>query len=425
MRVVFCAFDTPGFVCGPNSWLRRLLPLLRAGDVDVRVIAIGSPRGGETVGALRADGFRCEVVAFGDTHEMVRQVLTSLARDPPDVFVPNCLVAGFYAAAWAREFGIPTVGIMHSDDEFYRAVVDRFVLGVPRYRLSALVCVSEWLQSALCAHRVPDGLIVRHIAYGVPSAQTHAREPNGTLRIVYVGRLVEEQKRISSVVHAMCAAVREVPGTEAVIYGSGDALGKVQAILRTQPPGFPVVYGGVIDSDRIYQELSGAHVLTLMSDYEGLPIALMEAMACGVVPVCRSGRSGILELVEDGKTGIIVGENPEELVRAVKRLREELGTWTQLSQAARDRIACGYTSDACATAWIQLLRDLVPVPRAAASIKVPRFLHLPRVHPGLAREDWRRPPLYGRVLRQVKRIAASALRRVSSKARVVDPPKGR
>ncbi|WP_371821102.1 glycosyltransferase [Chloracidobacterium sp. D] len=44
-------------------------------------------------------------------------------------------------------------------------------------------------------------------------------------------------------------------------------------------------------------------MFVLLSDYEGLPIALMEAMATGLVPICTAMRSGIGQLVVDGVTG--------------------------------------------------------------------------------------------------------------------------
>ena len=39
---------------------------------------------------------------------------------------------------------IPTVGILHTDDSFYDAIIAEFMQGDPTYRASAMVCVSQW-----------------------------------------------------------------------------------------------------------------------------------------------------------------------------------------------------------------------------------------------------------------------------------------
>ena len=52
----------------------------------------------------------------------------------------------------------------------------------------------------------------------------------------------------------------------------------------------------------------------------GLPIALIEAMACGVVPICLQTRSGF---VEHGVTGLLVRDRGKDFIAAVQRLRQE------------------------------------------------------------------------------------------------------
>jgi hypothetical protein len=76
------------------------------------------------------------------TERHVQWILDRVVEDPPDVFVPNLMVPAFYAGRWVRQAGIPTVGVLHSDDCFHRGIVSEFVCGSNAYRLSALVCVS-------------------------------------------------------------------------------------------------------------------------------------------------------------------------------------------------------------------------------------------------------------------------------------------
>jgi glycosyltransferase involved in cell wall biosynthesis len=75
---------------------------------------------------------------------------------------------------------------------------------------------------------------------------------------------------------------------------------------------------------------------------EGLPVAIMEAMAVGT-PVVASAISGIPELVVDGVTGLLVPErDPRALARALVRLADDPGLRRRLADAARTQVLGDY-----------------------------------------------------------------------------------
>jgi glycosyltransferase involved in cell wall biosynthesis len=83
------------------------------------------------------------------------------------------------------------------------------------------------------------------------------------------------------------------------------------------------------DVDRI---LSQSQISVLVSNWEGFPLSILEAMRAGL-PVVASGVGGVAEAVEDGKTGYVVAQGDPEAVRdrierllASPALRVELGT---------------------------------------------------------------------------------------------------
>ena len=414
LRVTFCIYDKPGSVGGPVSWVQRLIPVLRDSGMEVRCLfLLHYGETGQALDALRREGFDCRsIVAHDRTEDRVRWILEQLRENPPDVFVPNLVVAGYYAARWAKEAGIPTVGILHSDDEYYRALQSEFVSGAPAYRLSSVVCVSKELERQV-VDRKPATTVVRRIPYGVPVPAERARRAEDPLRIAFAGRLAEEQKRISEVTRALCRAVREIPGTEAVLYGDGAQRETVERILATEGAGLPVSLAGFVASGDIQQRFLEADVIVLLSDYEGLPIALMEAMACGCVPVCLNMRSGIPELVEDGVTGLLVTDRGEDFVRAVRQLKSDPLLLQRLSRSARDRIASEFSNQVCGAAWADHLRELGGHPHPRRRIRVPRRLRLPKFNPALESPEQRAgvPSLPLRLFRrgrifggQIKRI---------------------
>jgi glycosyltransferase involved in cell wall biosynthesis len=415
LKVTFVAYDKPDNVGGPPAWLQRLLPALRGNGIEARCLfLLHWGETGPSVEFLRAQGFDCPaILAPATTEERVRWILTRLRENPPDVFVPNLVVAAYLAARWVRQAGIPTVGILHSDDAFYRGLQDQFVFGRKLDQLSAVVCVSQELERQVQA-RKPAVTRVARIGYGVPVPETTVRHQPAGLRLAYVGRLAEEQKRISEVTRALCRITREIVGTEAVIYGDGPERESVERILASEGAGLPVRLAGLIDSNRIQEHLLACDVIVLLSDYEGLPIALMEAMACGCVPVCLRMRSGIPELVDDGVTGLLVDDRGDDFVAAIRRLRDDHALWEKLSQAARARIKERQSIAASAGEWIELLGEIDCQSPSPHLIKLPRYLRLPAVHPALASADVRRvgPPLSVRFYRRTRMLAGHFKRRL-------------
>jgi colanic acid/amylovoran biosynthesis glycosyltransferase len=217
--------------------------------------------------------------------------------------------------------------------------LDQFVFGEEAYRVSAFVCVSNWLELEVRL-RNPKGALLQSIPCGVPIPEKIAQKPNGRLKLAYVGWLVEEQKRISEVTRGLCRVVREVPGTEAVIYGDGPSRGAVENIIREQRN---VQLAGFVESNQVPRLLSECHAVVLLSDHEGLGLSLLEGMASGVVPIALRGAPGVTEFVVDGVTGLLVRDRGDDFVAAVRRLREDPALWERLARSARSKAEAEYS----------------------------------------------------------------------------------
>ena len=71
---------------------------------------------------------------------------------------------------------------------------------------------------------------------------------------------------------------------------------------------------------------------------DGIPVAMMEAMACEV-PVVSTNISGIPELIEDGITGRLAPEkDADKLVQILTELLEDMDKIEQLGKAGRERV---------------------------------------------------------------------------------------
>ncbi|MDQ2961312.1 MAG: glycosyltransferase [Candidatus Dormibacteraeota bacterium] len=138
------------------------------------------------------------------------------------------------------------------------------------------------------------------------------RRPDPDL-VVMVARL-EMQKRPELAVRALAVARRQRPAMRLVIAGGGSLAGSLMRLAEDLGVSAAVCLLG--HSDQVPQLLSGAGCVVVTSAYEACSLVILEAMAAGV-PVVAVRTGGIDELVQDGVTGMLCGERPEEIADAL------------------------------------------------------------------------------------------------------------
>ncbi|PWM79676.1 MAG: hypothetical protein DBY32_02090 [Phascolarctobacterium sp.] len=151
------------------------------------------------------------------------------------------------------------------------------------------------------------------IIYNPVEVYTKRRTP--IHKIVSVGRLTQ-QKNQKLLIEAFSEIIKEYPDYKLFIYGEGELRTDLEnQILKYNLTGKVFLPGNI---DNIHYEISDAEIFVLPSKYEGLSNALLEAMILGI-PCISTRVSGIEEIINDGKNGILVN-NKKELVQAIKIL---------------------------------------------------------------------------------------------------------
>ncbi|MFM8892089.1 MAG: glycosyltransferase family 4 protein [Planctomycetia bacterium] len=411
MKVAFADYSDDNDISGVTTWLVKFIAHLAESDSSaeprtaLRLHHIGSDdwRSSSIVRDLattpvRVSGTNIWNVRY--TEDAVADAFAFLNTERPDVFVPQCLPGFHFAAAAASRLGLPWVLTMHADDPHYWDLVDEFC---PDAAHGACVAVSAYLADGVRARR-PDATVVT-IPCGVPIPAGTARFSAAPFRVVYSGRLVEQQKRASLVATTLIEACRRCDAIEATVLGDGVARSSMEAAVAAAGLSARIRLMGRLTQDAVARHLQSAQAILLMSDYEGLPVALLEAMAAGVVPVARAIPSGVMEIVRDGDTGILVDDSPINAATALASLAGAPDVWQRLSVAARSLVTDAYSDTVCFGRWRRLLDDLGERSTVRYPLVMPRDVRFAPVNPLNRRWDCRRPRGWQRLEQVARRVA--------------------
>lgn len=170
-----------------------------------------------------------------------------------------------------------------------------------------------------------------------------------------VGRLCE-QKRFDILIDAFSLIAGEIPDYNLVIYGEGDKfdelLEKVSSLGLQKRVFFP---GATPD---VVKFVNNASVFVLTSDLEGMPNALMEAMALGVPCISTRCDMGPEELITDGENGILVDVgNTEQIAQAILRVLSDNELANKLS-ANSIKLRETNSIDEISKQWLKYLTEI-------------------------------------------------------------------
>jgi glycosyltransferase involved in cell wall biosynthesis len=209
-------------------------------------------------------------------------------------FENSCVVS-------ALDNRVGVVGVVHSDDPYHYEHVMR--MG-PFWNAS--IAVSQYLFDKM----VSENPLLRDRSYrincGVPCAPELGARPAGIrpLRIIYTGRFREEQKRVSDLPKIARALEQRGITANWTLVGAGEDEAALRAGFAELKSG-QAVFTGPIPSDAVLAHYGDHDCFLLPSNFEGLPVSLMEAMGHGVIPLATQIDSGIPEIVHHGVNGYI------------------------------------------------------------------------------------------------------------------------
>jgi glycosyltransferase involved in cell wall biosynthesis len=230
------------------------------------------------------------------------------------------------------------VQLLHGDHAYYYDLATRHQDVIDVFAAYSRAMYDE-LRRRL-PHRAED---VLYMPYGIAPAE-RVRDPraSGPVRLLFAGRLEHGQKGVLELpMIDRLLADRKVPVTWSII-GAGPDESKLRA--EWQAP--HVTWHGALPHAEVLRVLADYDVFVLPTRTEGFPVALVEAMASGLVPVVSDIQSGVPEVVEDRVSGFrpAVGDVPG-FAAAIQTLADDRDMLNAMSRAACARISADFNAE--------------------------------------------------------------------------------
>lgn len=286
----------------------------------------------------------------------IRKILKEVS---PDVAV-GFLQGGYYM--WASSFGMKfkKIGSTRVDP---RLLIEKKGVGAEVNRMWFRHADAVVLQTDTQLEHVKDVNWKKKVVISNPVSDvallTDAHDYSRPCETITMAGRLEIQKNYLMVLDVIEQLHVAFPDVKLCIFGEGSQKGNLEKEITNRKLEDIVSLKGW--TANIVEEYEEADMYVLSSDYEGMPNALMEAMACGLPCVSTDCPTGPSSLIIDGENGFLVPVGDvQAMTDAVKRIllmtsaeREQMGTH------AKDTIYKGYNKEVIAEKWEELFEELL------------------------------------------------------------------
>ncbi|MFQ5804222.1 MAG: glycosyltransferase [Candidatus Methylomirabilales bacterium] len=267
----------------------------------------------------------------------------------------------------SRLTGVPLVATVHERNYYPDRLRRRVAYRLVGRFAGQMVAVSEDLRRFL-TERIgvcPDRIHV--VANGVPVGEQPSPRGVATLRkklcldqhtqvLGTVGRL-HSKKGHKYLIDAVGPVIRRFPHAVFLAVGAGGLRDELESQARRLGVASHLRFLGHRDDVRDFLALCDLFVLPSLS--EGMPLSLLEAMAAGV-PAVATRIAGITDVVEDGKTGLLVPPaDSRALAKGITTLLEDRMFARQMGEAGREVVACRFSLAGMVRAYQEIYATLI------------------------------------------------------------------
>jgi glycosyltransferase involved in cell wall biosynthesis len=276
------------------------------------------------------------------------------------------------SAAWRIPYSIT----IHGPEEFYH--VDKLCLQQKVEKARFVLCISDHCRSQLMRLTEPKHWDKFHVVrLGVDphifAPNVDAKGDRSVVEMICVGRLVPD-KGHPVLLRAFSRLLSRECKLRLRIIGDGTERRRLDSFIRENGLRDSVILEGALNHENTRRLFARADIFVLASFAEGLPVALMEAMAMEI-PCVSTYIAGIPELIRSEVDGLLVPASSEEaLVEALYRLIMDADLRRSLGRSGRRRVLDLYSLDVNVALLAKTMRaQLEQLPVSGRGPAVPSY----------------------------------------------------
>ena len=174
-------------------------------------------------------------------------------------------------------------------------------------------------------------------------------------RVIAVGRL-DYQKSFDRLIQVWEKVHLQMPQWRLDIFGQGEWQEMLQRMIDER--GLQEVVKLNVPTKNIGKEYSESSMLVMSSHYEGFPMVMIEAMACGLPAVCFDFKCGPRDIVSEGENGLIVPDGDiDGMAEAMVRLMKDDDLRKRMGENAK-KVVEKYSEDRVMGLWVNLYEEI-------------------------------------------------------------------
>ncbi|MEM6889077.1 MAG: glycosyltransferase family 4 protein [Pseudomonadota bacterium] len=252
--------------------------------------------------------------------------------------------------------GMPFSYTMHGPSIFFEPRLWRIDEKIARAKFVS--CISHFCRSQGMIFADPtDWSQMRIIHCGIdPDRYDAGARATGRKRLLFVGRLAAV-KGVLVLLSAFAKVRKNHPDAVLTLVGDGPERANIEAYCKELELNDAVRFTGYLSQTEVAGALQNADLFVLPSFAEGVPVVLMEAMASRL-PVVATSIAGVPELIETGKTGLLVPPgDTEALAEAISSVLADDTLCRTMGEAGCARVRADFNQLTEATRLAALFTD--------------------------------------------------------------------
>jgi glycosyltransferase involved in cell wall biosynthesis len=299
------------------------------------------------------------LAAIRNNWRRLRLLRDAIRDSAPDVVVSFIDQTNVLTLLAVEGLGVPALVVEQSDPHTFPIKPVWDYLRRVTYRRARRIVLLSARDAEYFAPRLRARVAVIPNPFLPPPATLDTNPPAGATQppqLIAVGRL-HRDKGFDILLEAFSLLKDRHPQWRLIVLGEGEERERLEGLREALRLGERVSFPGRVKDP--YSFLARASLFVMPSRTEGFPLALCEALACGLPAVCTDCAGGVRDIIQDRVNGVLVPkEDAPALARALERLMADEGERRRLAARAPEVVE-RFGLSKVVGAWGRLLGEVV------------------------------------------------------------------